>query len=77
MLFGNCIYAFVVKHKIYYYLQCFNDFYLFEKFALVFLRLYVMMIFGNFVMLIIMAGILGIYALMIETILNQRINDNY
>jgi len=35
------------------------------------------MIFGNFVMLTIMAGILGIYALMVETILNQRINDNY
>ena len=42
-----------------------------------FLKLYVMMIFGNFVMLSIMVGILEIYGLMVETILNQRSNDNY
>ena len=42
-----------------------------------FLKLYVMMIFGNFVMLTIMVVILGIYGIMVETILNQRINDNY
>ena len=36
MRFKKCIYDFVVMHKIYYCLQCFNDFYLFEKFALAF-----------------------------------------
>ena len=38
---------------------------------------YIIIIFGNFVMLVIMTGNLGIYGQAIAVILNQRINDNY